>query len=452
MTAWKNRRVVVIGLARSGVAVAKCLHQLGAKVIVNDKKPLTDCPEAHELEELGIPVICGYHPSDLITDEIDVVIKNPGIPYQIEPIQQAISKEIPVITEVEVAGQLTKTKIVGITGSNGKTTTTTLVGKMLAADEQPVFVAGNIGTALSEVVLQLEADQWLVAELSSFQLKGINQFHPNVAACLNVYPAHLDYHQTMDDYWQSKAKLFQNQTAADFAILNRDSELCRKMAESVQSKVIWFSRTQEVEQGVFVRDEHIVSKGIHESEQVIMPIQEIALPGEFNLENALAATAIALCCGCRPTAIRQVLSTFRGVEHRLEYVRELDGVVYYNDSKATNPQAATKAIQSFEQPLIWIAGGLDRGIDFAEMVPVMKERVKAIIAYGESATILLKRAKEAGIVNRFQVASVEEAVQIAKEQAIAGDVVLLSPACASWDQHTSFEERGSIFKQAVHKL
>ena len=452
LTAWKDRNVVVIGLARSGVAVAKCLHQLGAKVVVNDQKPLADCPEAEELKKFDIPVICGHHPSDLITDTVDVVVKNPGIPYRIEPIQQALKKDIPVITEVEVAGQLAKAKIIGITGSNGKTTTTTLVGKMLEAGQLPVFVAGNIGTALSEVVMQLNDDQWLVAELSSFQLKGTNQFHPHIAACLNVYPAHLDYHPSLEDYWRSKANLFQNQTAADFSILNHDSEICRKMAERLRSNVLWFSRTQEVEQGTFIREGQIIAKGFDQLEQVIMPVEEIALPGEFNLENALAATAIALCCGCAPSAIRQVLSTFRGVEHRLEYVKELDGVVYYNDSKATNPQAATKAIQSFQQPLIWIAGGLDRGIDFAEMVPVIKDRVKTVIAYGESASILLKRAEEAGISDRFQVENVAEAVQVAKKQAVEGDIVLLSPACASWDQHTSFEERGSIFKQAVHKL
>lgn len=452
LTAWNHRHVVVIGLARSGVAVAKCLHRLGATVIVNDRKPLAELPEANELKQLGIPVIAGDHPSDLITDEVDVVVKNPGIPYQIDPIQQAIRKNIPVITEVEVAGQLAQAKIIGITGSNGKTTTTTMVGKMLKAGGFPAYVAGNIGTALSEVAMQLQKDEWLVAELSSFQLKGTQQFHPHVAACLNVFPAHLDYHQTLEDYWQSKAKLFQNQTEHDFAILNLDSPICREMASSLPSTVIWFSRTQEVEQGVFVRDGQIITKMPDEPEQVLMPIADVVLPGEFNLENALAATAIAKCVQCDPSAIRQILSTFRGVEHRLEYVKELNGVIYYNDSKATNPQAATKAIQSFEQPIIWIAGGLDRGIDFKEMVPVIKDRVKTVIAYGESAPILSKRAEEAGIAARFQVANIEEAVQIAKKQAEAGDIVLLSPACASWDQHTSFEERGSIFKQAVHKL
>lgn len=451
MNSWKDRHVIVIGLAKSGVAVAKCLHRLGAKVTVNDQKPLEECPEAAELKELGIPVLCGGHPSDLITDEVDLVVKNPGIPYRIAPIQQAIQKNIPVITEVEVAGQLAKSKIVGITGSNGKTTTTTLVGKILEASHLPVYVAGNIGTALSEVVTQLKEDEWLVAELSSFQLKGTVHFHPHIAACLNVYPAHLDYHETLNDYWESKQRLFQNQTTEDFAILNLDNEICRRMAASVRSNVIGFSRTQEVERGAMIREGQIVVR-LDGNEQVIMPVDQIVLPGEFNIENALAATAITICCGASPEAVREVLSTFRGVEHRLEYVKELDGVAYYNDSKATNPQAATKAIQSFDHPLVWIAGGLDRGIDFSELVSVIKGRVKTLVAYGESAPILLERAKEAEIPERFQTKTIEEAVKIARRQAVPGDVVLLSPACASWDQHTSFEERGSIFKQAVHKL
>lgn len=452
MNPWYNRSVVIIGLARSGLAAAKCLHQLGAHVIANDVKKREDCLGIEELERLGITVICGEHPDDLITDQIDYVIKNPGVPYHVKPIQQAIQRKIPVLTEVEIAGFLTKAQIVGITGSNGKTTTTTMVGKMLEASQFPVQVAGNIGTALTEVAAELQTDDWLVAELSSFQLKGTSQFHPHVAACLNVYPAHLDYHQTFEDYQQSKSQLFQNQTKTDFSILNWDSEICREMASALPSQVIWFSRKETVETGVFVREGHIVARMPGEKEQQIISVNEIALPGEFNLENALAATAIALSCGCSFEAIVEVLSTFRGVEHRLEYVTQIKGVDYYNDSKATNPQAARKALESFQRPLIWIAGGLDRGIDFQELVPVIKEKVKIMIAYGESAPILIHRAQDAGVLHYFQASDIHEAVKIAKLHASTGDVVLLSPACASWDQYTSFEERGSIFKQAVHKL
>lgn len=452
MNPWYNRSVVVIGLARSGLAAAKSLHQLGAHVIANDVKKREDCLGIEELERLGIPVICGGHPDDLITDQTDCVVKNPGVPYHVQPIQQAIQKKIPVLTEVEIAGFLTKAKIVGITGSNGKTTTTTMVGKMFEASELPVQVAGNIGTALTEVASELNSDDWLVAELSSFQLKGTSQFHPHVAACLNVYPAHLDYHQTFEDYQQSKNKLFQNQTPTDISILNWDSEICRKMGFKLPSQVIWFSRKEVVEPGVFIHKGQMIARMPGEKEQQIISIDQIALPGEFNLENALAATAIALSCGCSLAAITKILLTFRGVEHRLEYVTQIRGVDYYNDSKATNPQAARKALESFQRPLVWIAGGLDRGVDFHELVSVIEKKVKMMIAYGESAPILIDRAKEAGVLHCFQASDINEAVKIAKEQAIVGDVVLLSPACASWDQYTSFEERGSIFKQAVHKL
>lgn len=452
MNQWKGRSVVVIGLARSGVATAKTLHQLGAHVIVNEAKERTDCPEAEQLEALGIPVICGGHPDDLITDTLDVIVKNPGVPYHIAPIQEALAKQIPVITEVELADQLTEANVIGITGSNGKTTTTTLVGKMLHQDAFPVNVAGNIGTALIEVAPRLRKEEWLVAELSSFQLKGTVQFHPHVAACLNIYPAHLDYHQTFSDYQESKAHLFQNQTSDDYAVLNKDSKECRELGETLSSQVIWFSRLEPVEQGVFVRDGKMIAQIPKQAEQMILPVDQIALPGIFNLENALAATAIALCCGCSPSAIADVLTTFCGVEHRLEYVTKVQGVTYFNDSKATNPQAATNALQSFTSPVIWIAGGLDRGIDFKEMLPVMKKHVKTLIAYGQSAPILLERAAEAGVANCFQVKEIEAAVRKAASESIAEDIVLLSPACASWDQYTSFEERGSIFKQAVHML
>lgn len=452
MSTWAEQTVVIMGLAKSGVAAAKYLHQAGATVIANDAKAQTACPEANELTELGIKVICGGHPTDLISDEVDVVIKNPGVPYHIAPIQEAFARKIPIITEVELAATILQAHLVGITGSNGKTTTTTLVGQMLTAGNLQTTVAGNIGTALIDVAPKLTEDQWLVAELSSFQLKGTAKFHPHVAACLNIYPAHLDYHQTLEDYWQSKAKLFQNQTASDFAVLNKDSQICRQIAEKVAAELIWFSRTQTLEQGVYVKAEQIVAKMPRQAEITILPVGDISLPGDFNLENCLAATAIALCCGCSPEAIAEVLRSFRGVEHRLEFVREVQGAAYYNDSKATNPQAATKAIQSFDDPLIWIAGGLDRGINFTEMVPVMSEHVKTLIAYGESAEILLERAKEANVPNCVQVTEIDEAVKQAFLQAEAGDVVLLSPACASWDRYTSFEERGSIFKQAVHKL
>lgn len=449
---WENRKVVVLGLARSGLAVAKLLHRLGAKVVANDIKPRVECPEAGILEELGIPVICGEHPDDLVHDNVDLLVKNPGIPYRAKPVEQALAKGIPVVTEVEIAGWLSKAPIVGITGSNGKTTTTTLVGKMLSAGGLEAVVAGNIGQALTDIVQEVKADQWLVAELSSFQLKGTIEFHPKAAALLNVVPAHLDYHETMEDYILSKKRIFQNQTREDVAVLNFDSEVCRQIGESVASQILWFSRKEQVGQGVFVRGGWIATRLPGQPEQGILPVKEVALRGEFNLENALAATAVALSCGCPVSAVQETLRTFRGVEHRLEHVATIQGVEYYNNSKATNAQAAIHSLQSFDEPVVLIAGGLDRGVDFKELVPVFKERVKAVIAYGQTKSIFMERAKEAGIEERHTTTDVKEAVELASRLAQPGDVVVLSPACASWDMYTSFEERGSIFKQAVHSL
>lgn len=450
---YKGKHVIVLGLARSGFAVAKLLHQLGAKVTVNDAKPRSECKEADQLEEMGVTVICGGHPDSLIDSSVDLLVKNPGIPYQVKPIVQALEKQIPVVTEVEIASQLCQAMIIGITGSNGKTTTTTLVGKMLEASGVKTTVAGNIGQALSDVVLTLEEDERLVAELSSFQLKGTKEFCPQIGALLNVTSAHMDYHHTMEDYLDSKLHMFQNQTEHEVAVLNADSPICQQVVQSgkIPSRIVWFSREQIVEHGVYVKDGWIVA---HLTDEIlpILPVKEVALPGSFNLENALAASAITLCAGGNINGIANTLRTFQGVEHRLEYVETIQGVRYYNDSKATNAQAASKALTSFQEPIIWIAGGLDRGVSFQELVPIMEKHVKAVVTYGQSAPILSERAQEAGIKQVVQAHEIKEAVQLANSLASKGEVVLLSPACASWDLYTSFEQRGSIFKQAVHSL
>lgn len=448
---WQGRRIVVLGLAKSGVAVAKLLHQLGADVTVNDQKQREECPEAAELESLGIRVILGGHPDHLVTGDVDLIVKNPGIPYRVPLIQKAMEKKIPVITEVEVAGRLLESPLIGISGSNGKTTTTSLVGQMLISGGLKARVAGNIGMALTEVVQEMGSDEWLVAELSSFQLKGVDQFHPQIAALLNLFPAHLDYHQTMEDYIASKGQLFRNQTAEDIAILNYDDPLCRDIGRNLSSNIWWFSRREPVASGVYADKNNIYVCLPGEERRLLLPIKEIALPGVHNLENGLAATAIAVACGVKDEAICKVLRTFTGVEHRLEFVRKVDGVRYYNDSKATNARATIQALHSFDRPVVLIAGGLDRGVDFRELVDIFSQKVKALVAYGQAGPILQQRAVEAGIPVRM-AKDVASSTGIAKELSQNGDIVLLSPACASWDLYPSFEERGSIFKQAVHSL
>lgn len=449
---WKGLSVVVLGMAKSGIAAAKLLHSLGAKVTVNDRKQRQECPEAEELERLGIRVILGGHPSNLLEGKVDLLVKNPGITYDVPPVKEAFRRGIPVVTEVEIAAQMLSSPIVGITGSNGKTTTTMLVGHMLSTGGVKARVAGNIGRALCELVGEVKPEEWLVVELSSFQLKGTETFRPRVAALLNIVPAHLDYHKTMEDYIASKMQLFQNQTAGDAAVLNRDCSTVRDVASRLASDVWWFSRRSEVPCGAFVRDGWMVLRTPEGEEKNLLAVDELTLPGAHNLENALAAATIAFVCGCPEEGIREGLRTFRGVPHRLEYVETIDGVRFINDSKATNAQAAIRALESFSDPIVWIAGGLDRGFDFAELVPYLARRVKGMVAYGEAGPILMKRAEEAGVPRLRAAEDVVEAVEYARRMAEKGDVVLLSPACASWDLYTSFEERGDIFKRAVHRL
>lgn len=467
---YRDRQVVVLGLARSGVAVAKLFHDCGAIVTVNDKKERDQCPEADELAALGISVVCGGHPPELIHEEVALVVKNPGIPYSAAPVVRAAGMGIEIVTEVEVAWHICPAPLIGITGSNGKTTTTTWIGDMLDKGGGKPIVAGNIGRALCEAALEAAPDNWMVVELSSFQLKGTSSFRPRIACLLNVYETHLDYHATMEDYAGSKAKLFASQTEADTAVVNWDDAFCRSLIPSLRAKVFPFSLTEELETGVFLaklplpggeeQTRWIVYRTEAGAAPVpVVPVKELGVPGEFNVENALAATAAALSAGVAIGAIAESLRAFRGVEHRLEFVRELNGVQYYNNSKATNPAATIKAIEAFEKPIVLIAGGLERGMDYMDLLPYFRTRVKAVVTLGQTREKINRVAKLAGIgtvktvdtVNN-PAKAVDEAVREASAAAAAGDIVLLSPACASWDMFASYEVRGSMFKQSVHNL
>ncbi|MFL1674240.1 UDP-N-acetylmuramoyl-L-alanine--D-glutamate ligase [Paenibacillus dendritiformis] len=469
---YQGKRVVVLGLAKSGVSVAKTFHERGALVTVNDKKERHKCPEASELEALGICVVCGHHPDDLLDASVQLVVKNPGIPYSAPPVRQALALGIEVVTEVEVAYHLSPAPIIGITGSNGKTTTTTWVGNMLEAAGLRPIVAGNIGTPLCQAAGEAGADNVLVAELSSFQLKGTSEFRPRVASLLNLSETHLDYHGTMEDYVQSKARLFRNMANGDIAVLNAGDATCRALAPDIGARIWWVSSTRRVECGVYVEPPYPEASGEGEDEDrqlvyadeagelhPIIEVQEIGLPGRYNVDNALAAVAISIAAGAEPAALAEPLRSFRGVEHRLEYVGKVNGTSYYNNSKATNTKATLMALEAFEAPVVLIAGGLDRGLDFLELVPVLKERATAVVTMGETREILAAIAAKAGltkvaVVDNVDNASdaVSEAVRLAAGYAKPGDVVLLSPACASWDMFPSYEERGRMFKAAVHSL
>lgn len=477
---YRNKHVAVLGLARSGVSVAKVFHAFGAKVVVNDKKERELSPEAEELELLGIPVICGYHPDDFVTADTALLVKNPGIPYTASPVQQAEAHGVEIVTEVEVAGLLSPAPMIGITGSNGKTTTTTWIGELLeAAGRQPI-VAGNIGTPLCEAAQQATSDNTIVAELSSFQLKGTTAFRPQIALLLNLAETHLDYHGGMEDYVASKSKLFANQTAEDTAVLNWDDAVCRAIASQVKSQVLPFSLVERLEYGFYIEPPYpiegeftggdtpvaaddvnrtIIYRDRNGNTIEILPVAELGLPGRHNAANAMAAIAAAITIGAPIDSLREPLRAFRGVEHRLELVCERNGVTFYNNSKATNAVATITGLKSFPlDKVVLIAGGLDRGSDYMELKPWFSG-LKALVALGETRGKLAHVAELAGLSNVETVepvedaeATLQEAVRRAAALADSGDIVLLSPACASWDMFKSYEQRGRIFKQSAHTL
>jgi len=458
---YNGQHVIVLGLARSGVAAAKLFHQAGAIVTVNDRKERDLSPEADELEALGIQVICGGHPDDLLDSEVKLIVKNPGIPYSSSIIQQAELLGIEIVTEVEVAYHICPAPIIGVTGSNGKTTTTTLIGLMLEASKLAPIVAGNIGVPLCEAAVQAKADNHMVVELSSFQLKGTQDFRPSIACLLNVYETHLDYHGDMQDYTDSKLRIFANQTAEDTAVINWDHPVCRQSILQIKAKLMPFSMKEKLAHGVFLDAEagELIYQQEGQSAQTIIKTSEIELKGSFNIENALAASAAAITAGASLEAIAKVLREFHGVEHRLEFVGDVDGVTFYNNSKSTNSVATIKTIEAIDDPIVLIAGGLDRGSDYMDMVPILSERVKAVVALGQTRDKIKHVAELAGLTAVKSVDNVdnareaiEAAVLAAKAFADKGDIVLLSPACASWDMFPSYEERGRMFKEAVHNL
>ncbi|MBT2637234.1 UDP-N-acetylmuramoyl-L-alanine--D-glutamate ligase [Bacillus sp. ISL-39] len=443
---YQHKKILVLGLAKSGVSAAALLHKLGAFVTVNDSKPLAENPEAQGLLEQGIKVVCGSHPIELMDEGFELVVKNPGIPYYNPMIQKAIEKGIPVITEVELAYQISDAPLIGITGTNGKTTTTTLIFEMLESGDKHPVIAGNIGTVASGVAQEATSENTIVIELSSFQLMGIDQFKPRIAIITNLYDAHLDYHGTRKEYMGAKARITQNQSEEDFLIINADQQECMEIARNSRAHIVPFSTRKVLESGAYVKDGWVCFNG----EQII-ETKDIVLPGKHNLENILSAVAATLLSGGDKEAINKVLTTFAGVRHRLQYVATIDERKFYNDSKATNILATENALAAFEAPIVLLAGGLDRGNSFGELVPSLKN-VKTLITFGETAEKVGQAGHDAGIKTILRADNVEKAVPVAFEHSEPGDVILLSPACASWDQYKTFEVRGDMFIEAVHKL
>ncbi|MCP3742688.1 UDP-N-acetylmuramoyl-L-alanine--D-glutamate ligase [Rossellomorea sp. BNER] len=443
---YEHKKILVLGLAKSGVSAATLLHKLGAFVTVNDYKPLHENPEAQGLLQKGIKVICGEHPIELLEEGFQIIVKNPGIPYSNPMIKRAVEKGIPIITEVELAYQVSEANIIGITGTNGKTTTTTLIGEMLKKGSKNPLIAGNIGTVASEVAQDATPENNMVIELSSFQLMGINEFRPHIAILTNLYDAHLDYHGTREEYAFAKANITKNQSEDDYLIVNADQPHLMSLIKASKAQKIYFSTKNVLKNGVYIENDEVKYMG-----ENIISIKDIVLPGAHNLENILSAIAASKLSGVSNEAIREVLSTFQGVKHRTQFVKSYRGRKFYNDSKATNTLATKSALSAFEHPIILLAGGLDRGNDFNDLIPYL-HNVKAIITFGETSGKLMETAQKAGINTIKPVDNVESAVPVAFELSNEGDIILLSPACASWDQYRTFEERGDIFIEAVHKL
>jgi UDP-N-acetylmuramoylalanine--D-glutamate ligase len=443
---FQDKNILIVGLAKSGFAAAKLLHSFGANVVVNDKQPREGNKEAEALEKMGIFVECGGHPLNLLDRDIDFLVKNPGIPYHNPLIDEALKRKIPVYTEVEIAGLISEASIIAITGSNGKTTTTTLIGEMLKNSEKNPIVAGNIGTVFSEVAAKSTVNDILVAELSSFQLMGTEKFKPRISVFLNLFEAHLDYHGSLDEYGKAKAKITENQDQNDFVIYNADDERVSELMKLSKAKHIPFSVKKQLIDGAYILED-----ALYFQQTKIINLKEIVLPGQHNLSNIMAAVSASMLAGASIDQINNVLTSFTGVTHRLQYVGDVAGRRFYNDSKATNILATKAALSAFENGVILLAGGLDRGNSFDDLIPSLKN-VKVLVTFGQTAEKIAEAGIQAGIETIKRADNVEEAVPMAYSHSKDGDVILLSPACASWDQYKTFEQRGDMFINSVHKL
>jgi UDP-N-acetylmuramoylalanine--D-glutamate ligase len=446
-----GKRVLIIGLAVSGIPTVRVLASMGAQVTVSDKKDRDQLqPALKELEGVDAAYRLGDQRPEL-AEWPDFAVISPGVPTDIPLVRELKRLNKEVISEIELSYRLTKAPIVAITGTNGKTTTTALTGRILEESGRTTHVVGNIGKPIISVVPSTEESHVLVAEISSFQLETIKSFRPVSAAILNLTPDHLDRHKSFENYVAVKAKVFENQGPDDHMVLNADDSETAMLSKRCRSRVIFFSRKKTLDNGVFLEDGYIVIAD-GKQKQRVCKADSIKIPGAHNLENALAATALAWSVGVEPNAIARGLMSFEGVEHRLENVAEINGVAYINDSKGTNTDASIKAIQAVSGPIILIAGGYDKGSGFEALVNNFEGRVRAVVLLGQTADRIKKTCQNRNYKNIYIVGNMEDAVKTAASIARPGDTVLLSPACASWDMFKNFEERGRVFKAAVERL
>ena len=444
----KNKNVLVVGLARSGVSAANLLYKLGANVTGTDEKGEDALSDNVKKLEKGISLKLNGHDSVNI-NEIDLTIISPGVPWDSPFLNKLRRKGIRIMSEVEFAFQQLQAPFIAITGTNGKTTTTTLTGEMLKRGGKKVFVGGNIGNPLCEEVLNGGKSELVLSEISTFQMEGSETFKPYISAILNITPDHLDRHESMDEYIELKKRVFINQDENDYMILNLDDEITAGFSTEVRGKKVFFSRLKEVENGAFVREDKIIFKN-DGREETVCSLKDLKLIGVHNIENTLASVAISGICGISGKIMRDVISEFKGIKHRMELVREIRGIRFINDSKGTNVGATVKSLQSFNEPIILIAGGKDKGSDYLPLKGLIEERVKFLILIGDAKKKIAKNLN--GFKNRIEADTLENAVKEGYKRAKSGDIVLLSPACASFDMFRDYEDRGEQFEEIVNRL
>lgn len=444
---FENEKVLVIGLGISGIACIKGLNSLGAKIIAYDSLPeekLAD--KLSELEKIDVEYHFEHEEFDI--EDIDIAIKSPGVKYEIPLIQRLLEKNKKVISDLEAAYKLSKAPIVSITGTNGKTTTTTLIGEIVRESGRVCRVTGNIGVGIFADCLEAGADEVIIAEVSSFQLAGTYTFKPHVSVMTNITPDHLDFHHTLEGYYEAKFKNVVNQDENDYAVLNYEDELIREYSKNIKAKKIYFSSERVLEEGIFVQNNEMVFRQNKET-TFITAVSDIFIPGKHNLENAMAAAGACLAIKIKPDIIKKVLEEFRGVEHRLEYLGEYGGVKFYNDSKGTNPDASVKAVQGIEKPIVLIAGGYNKGSEFDDFIEAFDDKVKSLVLLGQTADLIEQCALKHGFTDIHKVKNMDEAVKKCFEISKKGDNVVLSPACASWGMYPNYEVRGQDFKERV---
>lgn len=445
---YNGKKALVCGMARSGIAAAKLLNRLGARVTLQDMKKREEISaDVLALEGEGIVLYTGANPDEIACAQ-DLIVLSPGIPCDLPFIAAAEEAGIEVISEVELAYRLTPCPITAITGTNGKTTTTTLTGEIMKTAYSGTAVVGNIGIPYSEEVERLTEKDWVVAEISSFQMEKAKEFHPHISAVLNITPDHLNRHKTMDVYIAMKERVFAKQTAEDFCILNHGDEACRKMADKTAAKVFFFDSSETLAEGIYLDGDAIEVRwgAINET---LIHVDELQILGVHNYENVMAAAAMGICAGIALDTIRTVLKGFAGVAHRIEYVATVDGVDYYNDSKGTNVDASIRAVLAMKKPIVLIGGGYDKGSSFDEWTKLFPGRVKHLVLIGVTAPKVRASAEKFGFTAISDCETFEEAVDLCREKAEDGDCVLLSPACASWGMFDNYEQRGDMFKEQV---